>query len=55
MNRKDNNETSADVRNKLRAGKLALEMLRDGRAVPKKMVELALKDLNKILEILDKE
>ena len=50
--KKIDKELSADIRNKLQAGKLALEMLQDSKKVPVRMVELALRDLNEILKIL---
>lgn len=48
-------EFTAEIRNKIQAGKLALETLKDGKTVPKNIIEVALRDLSKILEILDKE
>lgn len=50
-----NKELTADIRNKLQVSLTALETLKDGKAVPEKIIETALKDLNKILVILDKE
>jgi hypothetical protein len=50
-----NKEFTADIRNKLQASRVALEALKDGKTVPVNLVDIALKDLDKILEMLDKE
>ena len=48
-----NKEQIADIRNKLQAPKTALELLSQGKDVPEEFIEMALKDLDKMVEILD--
>ncbi len=49
-----NEEITSEIRNKLTAPKIALERLAKGEAVPKEFLELALKELNVITELLTK-
>ncbi len=42
-------ELSAEIRNKLQAGKIALELLRAGKKLPPKLIDIAIKDLDKII------
>ena len=46
-------ETNADIRNKLQAAVTVLELIKNGKIVPSERVEAALKDLEKILELID--
>ena len=55
MKNKIDKELAADIRNKLQASMTALERLKAGNMIPKKMLELAVSDLSKILEMLNKE
>lgn len=45
-------ETSAQIRNYLQPAKTALEMMKDGKRVPQKLIETALKDLEKAVNKL---
>ncbi|MDE2009287.1 MAG: hypothetical protein KGJ09_04320 [Candidatus Omnitrophica bacterium] len=47
------NEVSADIRNKLQAAITALEIIEREKEVPMAMVYLALRDLRKVLELID--
>ena len=47
-----NNEVLSEVRNKLTAPKIALEKLAKGERLPKEFLELALKELNVTLVLL---
>ena len=47
-----NEETLADIRNKLTVPKTALEKLDKGEQVPKKFLELALKELDDLSGLL---
>ena len=49
-----NEEITSEIRNKLTAPKIALERLAKGENVPKEFLELALKELNVITELLTK-
>ena len=46
--------TTAEIRNKLQAPKAALEMLSEGKIVKKKFIEMALEEINKIVDLLTK-
>lgn len=48
-------EVSAEIRNKLQAGKSALEALRDGKKVSSKLIEIAIRDIEKIQKLLAKD
>ena len=50
-----NDELIADRRNKLQAPKAALELLSGGKEVPKEFIEKAKKDLDKAVELLNKQ
>ena len=45
-------EISADIRNKLTAPRIALEKLAKGEDVPKEFLELALRELSGLFELL---
>ncbi len=45
-------ELSADIRNKLQTAKTALELLKAGKEIPNKYIDKALKDLEKVEEIV---
>lgn len=45
-------EFLSDIRNKLTAPKIALEKLAKGETLPKEFLELALKELNEALVLL---
>ncbi len=47
-----NPELIADIRNKLQAPKTALELLSQGKDVPKEFIERALKDLDEAVGLL---
>jgi len=47
-------ELIADIRNKLTPAKTALELLSQGKDVPKEFIEMALKDLDEAVELLSK-
>lgn len=49
-----NQELLSDIRNKLTAPKVALEKLAKGEKLPKEFLELALKELNAALVLLQK-
>ena len=55
INRKSetDKELSADIRNKLQAGKTALEAFRDGRKVPNDLIKIAIKDLDSLIKLLN--
>lgn len=46
-------EISVEIHNKLQAGKTALEALRDGKKVPKELIEIALKDMDKVIKLIN--
>lgn len=48
-------ETLSELRNKLTAPKIALERLAKGEKVPREFLELAAKELNAALELLQWE
>ena len=48
-----NEEIKADIRNRLTPAKTALDLLSKGKDVPKKFVEMALKDLNMASELIN--
>lgn len=48
-----NPEIVADIRNKLQPAVTVLEMVRQGKSVPKSLVDAALKDLDNVLGIID--
>jgi hypothetical protein len=47
-------ELNADLRNKLQTAITAIELMKQGKTVPSKMIETALKDLEKVLVLIDK-
>ena len=47
-----NSEILSEIRNKLTAPKTALEKLAKGEKVPRKFLELALKELNATVDLL---
>jgi len=50
-----NPELNADLRNKITLPRTVLEFLKDGKDVPKKTIELALKDLNEAVGLVSKK
>lgn len=50
-----NEEILSDIRNKLTAPKIALEKLANGEKMPKEFLELAMKELNAAVVLLQKE
>ena len=50
MNKKVDTERAADIRNKLQAIKTVFEMLMAGKKVPKRMVQVALRDVVSIIK-----
>ena len=53
MKDKTNKELSAEIRNKLQACKSTLEALRDGKKAPKGLIEIALKDMDKVIKLIN--
>ena len=53
MKSKIGKELSAEIRNKLQAGKSALEALRDGKKVPKELIQVALKDMDRVIKLIN--
>jgi len=47
-----NTETIAAIRNKLQAPKTALELLKQGRELPKEFIDNVFKDLEEVAEAL---
>lgn len=50
-----NNESKADIRNKLQVAVTALESIKKDKSISKMMVDSALRDLEKVLEIIGQE
>ncbi len=48
-----NGEVAAEIRNKLQAAKTALELIKAGKKVPTKLIDIAIKDLEKVLDIIN--
>ena len=48
-----NEEQKAEIRNKLTPAKTALDLLSNGKDVPREFIEMALKDLKQIEEMLN--
>lgn len=44
----------ADIRNKLQAPMTALELLSQGKEAPKNFIEMAKKELDKVVELIEK-
>ena len=49
------NETNADIRNKPQAAISAFELIKQQRSVPQKLADVALKDLEMILAIINED
>ena len=47
-----NKELMAEIRNKLTPAKTALDLLAQGKEVPKEFIEMAKKELDKAVELL---
>ena len=53
MKNKIDKEFSAEIRNKLQAGKSALEALRDGQKVPKELIKIAIEDMDTVIKLMN--
>ena len=51
-NAPDNEELFADVRNKLQAAKTALELLKTSKKVSQNLIDIAIKDLAKVEDMI---
>ena len=49
----ENKELVADIRNKLQASMTALELLSQGKEVPKEFIEMANEELDKAVKLLE--
>jgi uncharacterized protein YggU (UPF0235/DUF167 family) len=50
-----NSELIADIRNKLQAPKTALDLISEGKEMPKELIEIAKKDLDDVEHLLKSE